>query len=76
MSNRYLIWSHEHHQWWAPDRQGYTDDVSQAGRYSFEEAGAIVVPAIPPGTEVAVPEVVAQRHGNALVFGIEVVEES
>lgn len=66
----YLIWSHKHGQWWAHERQGYTDDISRAGRYSLEEVGAIVVPTIPPGSEVAVPEVVAQRHGNALVFGL------
>lgn len=71
MSDRYLIWSHEHHQWWGPDRCGYTDHVAAAGRYSFEEAGAIVVPNYPPGIEVAVPEITAERTGNTLVFGIK-----
>lgn len=29
----YLIWSHEHGAWWAPDERGYVKKVSQAGRY-------------------------------------------
>ena len=35
---QYLIWSNEHRAWWAPERQGYTQSVDRAGRYSRAEA--------------------------------------
>lgn len=38
MSDWYLVWSNEHHCWWRPDSQGYTNKVAGAGRYSREEA--------------------------------------
>jgi hypothetical protein len=34
----YLIWSHEHSAWWAPGMQGYVCRISNAGRYSREDA--------------------------------------
>jgi hypothetical protein len=34
----YLLWSVEHHQWWAAGGRGYTSDLTQAGRYPFAEA--------------------------------------
>ena len=34
----YVIWSHEHHQWWAPNFLGYTPDLAKAGRYTRAEA--------------------------------------
>ena len=37
----YLIWSHEHTAWWAPNAQGYVKEVKDAGRYPAEtETGA------------------------------------
>jgi hypothetical protein len=35
---QWLIFSHEHEVWWAPDEQGYTTDRDQAGRYDFDRA--------------------------------------
>ena len=66
----YVMWSHEHDAWWGPDHCGYTRDLEKAGRYTGTEAGKIVVQAHPCGIEVAVPEIVAQRHGTDFVFGI------
>jgi ribosomal protein S27AE len=37
----YLVWSNEHRRWWGPGQCGYFDRVSQAGRYSREQALAI-----------------------------------
>jgi hypothetical protein len=39
---RYLIWSFEHGRWWNPNHSGYTSDITKAGRYSAQQAGAIV----------------------------------
>lgn len=66
----YVIWSHEHQQWWGPDRAGYTSYLKQAGRYTAREAGDITVGVFPPGIEVAVDEGIAIRHGIDLIFGI------
>ena len=66
----YLIWSHEHQGWWAPDRAGYVLNARDAGRYSRAEAGDIVVDEVPFGIEVAVPEEAAMMHGTAYVWGM------
>lgn len=42
VAQRFLIWSHEHHAWWAPGGNGYTFSREDAGRYSQEEAFDIV----------------------------------
>lgn len=42
MSEEFLIWSHEHDAWWKPARRGYTDDVTDAGRYGEAEARGIL----------------------------------
>lgn len=39
---KWLIWSNEHAGWWKPARRGYTEKISEAGRYDFEEAEEIV----------------------------------
>ena len=60
----YLIRSFEHEVkgwgvvWWRPNRCGYTNRISQAGRYSKAEADEIVAQANITGeiNEKAVPE--------------------
>ena len=47
MSEEYLIWSHEHKQWWGPDRCGYVQSIARAGRYTHAEALDICAGAIP-----------------------------
>lgn len=46
---QWLIWSNEHRAWWKPMKCGYTRDVQEAGRYSYEEARRIVDDACFPG---------------------------
>lgn len=38
----YLVWSNQHGMWWRGGWAGYTDVIHEAGRYSGEEAQAIV----------------------------------
>jgi hypothetical protein len=76
VSDRYLIWSHEHAGWWAHDRRGYTDTLLLAGRYSREEALDICASAIPgtadrtgalpelPVREVDIEAFVSAYHGR------------
>lgn len=47
MSESYLIWSHEHMQWWLPGQAGYTSRLSEAGRYTHAEALMLCAQAIP-----------------------------
>lgn len=42
MNDKWLIWSIEHNAWWAPKRNGYVEDVREAGQYSYDEAIEIV----------------------------------
>lgn len=35
---KYLVWSNEHTAWWRENSQGYTYEITYAGRYSREEA--------------------------------------
>lgn len=62
----YLIWSWKHSQWWGPDRSGYTSDLAQAGCYTSEEAGEIVVGTGLPGQNTAVHRMIANNrfHGE------------
>jgi hypothetical protein len=43
MSRDYLIWSIEHNAWWRPAKCGYTQTLSEAGRYSLLDAGDILM---------------------------------
>jgi hypothetical protein len=47
MTNEYLIWSHEHGAWWRAGARGYTRRLSEAGRYSRDNALLICANAIP-----------------------------
>ncbi len=38
----WLVWSNEHRGWWAPDHKGYVQSRKAAGRYTYDEALAIV----------------------------------
>jgi len=38
----WLIWSTEHKGWWKPARRGYTQNLSEAGVYEYQEAVNIV----------------------------------
>lgn len=38
----YYIWSWEHDAWWAPRESGYTEEIKNAGAYSYENAMRIV----------------------------------
>lgn len=42
MTLQWLIWSNEHAGFWTPNRHGYTRSLVDAGRFSDEEAKAIV----------------------------------
>ena len=37
----YYIWSFEHNSWWRWHSRGYTTDIKQAGKYSFDNAKQI-----------------------------------
>ena len=52
----YLIWSLQKRAWWKPSRNGYSHQLSQAGRYARDEAIEICVLAARPCTE--------QRYGR------------
>jgi hypothetical protein len=41
----YVIWSFEHEGWWGPGWRGYTRNLAKAGRYTGEQAAAIVAQA-------------------------------
>lgn len=62
MQDKYLIWSHEHGAWWGHAHWGYTNEISEAGRYSLKEAQDICLGSwidcstCPPGMMIPVPE--------------------
>ena len=37
-----LVWSVEHNGWWRSNRNGYSYERNDAGKYSFDEAAQIV----------------------------------
>ena len=65
----YLIWTHEHDMWWGPNERGYTSEVAEAGRYTRDQVADIVLDHVPAGEEVAVPEEIAESHGQRAVWG-------
>ena len=38
----FYVWSMEHGAWWRPNHCGYTQNKSEAGKYSYAEACKIV----------------------------------
>ena len=61
----YVIWSFEHEAWWRPNKRGYTDQLNEAGRYTAEEAGMIVVDSVWLD-EVAIVESIAIDKGQPM----------
>jgi hypothetical protein len=58
---RWVVWSEEHHRWWAPGGMTYVSSLRRAARFTEAEAKAIVAKAnryLPPGVfnEVAMPD--------------------
>lgn len=45
IKNNWLIWSNEHRGWWRFCKAGYTNDIEEAGRYTFDEADGICIDA-------------------------------
>jgi len=39
----YYIWSWEHRGWWKPNECGYTQNVEEAGLYTYEQAREICI---------------------------------
>ena len=44
--SEYVIWSFEHRQWWGHNERGYVDDLADAGRYTRQDAGRIVIDSV------------------------------
>jgi len=65
----YVIWSFEHGQWWGPGHCGYTDYLSEAGRYTAREAGEIVTNSV-MGEEVTIHQRTAEINGAPTVKGL------
>jgi len=71
----WVVWSEEHAAWWARGKLGYTDSLTEAGRYTQEEALAIVRKAnfyCKPGNwnECAMPDPLAHvEQGCGLTIG-------
>lgn len=53
--NQRIIFSFEQMSWWGPRRKGYTNRISEAGRYSLEDADKIVMTAS-PGDLIHLPD--------------------
>lgn len=54
---KYLIWSVEHNAWWKQSKYGYSNDLSEAGLFSKEEASDIVEEAnVRSHEEVMIPQ--------------------
>lgn len=52
--------------WWGPDRNGYTTNIDDAGRYTREEAERIE--ASRPTTDVAVPAAAAADVARSVAY--------
>ena len=55
-NSRWLIWCFERNMFWRSGSNGYTENIDEAGFYSFEEAYAIVNNANKYATSVNKPE--------------------
>ena len=67
-ATKYVIWSEEHGRWWLGSKNGYTDSLLKAGRFSEEEAKSIELRGNRYARqlhEVALPDPVRIRHRRA-----------
>jgi len=55
----YLLWSNKHAMWWRPNALGYTNDITEAGRYGVRQAIGHVVQSANHGRVEAVTCMVA-----------------
>lgn len=66
MTDLYVIWSIEHHGWWAPNECGYAETLAEAGVYAKDRALQIVARAnIRTFNECAIP--MQALEGSAVV---------
>lgn len=76
--DEYLIYSHEHQGWWLSHGAGYSVYSNLAGRYSKEDAAAIVVQALEgwhpkaDGTDLLPHEVMVRADSYNLVSSVAV----
>lgn len=59
LESGWLVWSNEHGAWWRADRSGYTGSITEAGRYTFDEAVRSMGPKVRPEAMVPSPEMLA-----------------
>jgi hypothetical protein len=59
----YVIWSHQHGQWWAPAGRGYVDDLADAGDYTDRDAGLYMVDDV-LHNEIAILRTTAEKRGH------------
>ena len=45
-ATHYFIWSTERNMWWNPNEVGYTENITEAGKYSSQKAIDIVMKAM------------------------------
>lgn len=69
----YLIFSSEHTfedaaMWWRPNSCGYTEVITEAGRYTYEEARKICHNVAEPENEHMIPESIAVGLALPTVF--------
>ena len=69
MNPEYVCWSFKHKLWWRANRQGYTPNLAEAGRYSSQEAGEIVTDSV-MGETVCLWLPLAERRGAPTVSGL------
>lgn len=55
-SDKVLIWSTGRNMWWRENENGYTTDMREAGRYSFDAAMEICINAMPGMENEVLPE--------------------
>ena len=65
MTDRYLIWSNEHHAWWGLANNGYVADIANAGRYDRETVLTVCTMAL-LGSRLGVPNEIPVREEDVI----------